>query len=541
MMCNVRINKYFFLLLFFVFFTCCFAVAQNANEPNSKLINIKKADTLTLRKINDTTSFKVLSGHVIVQQQKTIFYCDSAILNERLNTMEAFGHVHINDADSVNTYSDYLRYVGNDKTAFLRRNVRLTDGRGTLTTPELDYNTQTKIGIYRNGGTLVNGPTTLTSEEGYYYGQTRDAQFKKHVVLVNPDYHVTTDTLLYNTYTNIATFTVPTKIVSGKKIIHTSNGYYNLTTKQSYFGNRPVIQDSTSFLIADKTASEDSTGNFEASGNAIYRDTAQGYALFANNIKGNKKTSVVLATEHPVMMVKQNSDSLFIAADTLFTAKLSSLKNKRIVPSVIDSMPPLDSILLTQKDSSKDRYIEAYYHVRIFSDSLQATSDSLFYSAADSVFRLFQNPIIWANNSQITGDTIYLFTKNKKPERIYVFENALAISDVDSTPFFNQIKGRIINGYFANGEINFIRTQGNAEAVYYTQGDDKKFIGVDKSSCDVIETYFKDRHPEKVSRINNLKGTFYPMQQVNHNELKLRGFNWQYNKRPKSREELFGY
>ncbi len=537
---NVNLTKYLSFLLLFLFCKCGFVSAQNSNDPNSKVINVLSADTLSFRKANDSTNYKILSGHVIVQQQNTIFYCDSALLNERINTLEAFGHVHINNADSVNTYADYLRYIGNDKTAFLRRNVRLTDGRGTLTTPELDYNTQTKIGIYRNGGTLVNGATTLTSAEGFYYGETRDATFKKNVVLINPDYRVTTDTLLYNTYSNIATFTVPTKIVSGKKIINTTNGYYNLSTKQSYFGNRPVIQDSTSFLIADETASEDSTGSFEARGNAIYRDTAQGYALFANNIKGNKKTSVVLATEHPVMMIKQKSDSLFIAADTLFTAKLSSLQGIRSVPSIRDSMPPPDSLLFSGKDSSKDRYIEAYYHVRIYSDSLQATADSLFYSAADSVFRLLKDPVVWANTSQITGDTIYLYTKNKKPERVSVFENALAVSDVDSTPFFNQVKGRVINGYFEDGQINFIRTQGNAEAVYYTQDDDKKFIGVDKSSCDVIETYFKDRKPERVSRISNLKGTFYPMQQVDHEELKLRGFTWQENKRPKSREELFG-
>ena len=102
------------------------------------------------------------------------------------------------------------------------------------------------------------------------------------------------------------------------------------------------------------------------------------------------------------------------------------------------------------------------------------------------------------------------------------------------------MKGRTINGYFQGGEINFIRTQGNAESVYYTQDDDMKFIGVDKSSCDVIETYFRNRKPERVSRISNLKGTFYPMQQVNHEELKLRGFKWQNDKRPKSKEELFG-
>ena len=533
------LNKFYFCFLL-LFCNHILAQSPGSSDPNSRQINILQSDTLRFKKVNDSTNLQILSGRVIVKQQNNLFYCDSAILNQQTNTLEAFGHVHINNADSVHTYADYLRYIGNDKTAFLRNNVRLTDGKGTLTTPELEYNTQTKIGTYTKGGKLINGPTTLTSNEGFYYGQTRDAYFKKNVVLVNPDYHVTTDTLLYNTYTNLATFTVPTKIVSGKKIINTSSGYYNLATKKSYFGNRPVIQDSTSVLIADETASEDSTGDFEARGNAVYRDTAQGYALFANNIKGNRKNSTVLATEHPVMMVKQNNDSLFIAADTLFTAKLSSLKGIREVPVVRDSMPQPDSLLTSKKDSSSDRYIEAYYHVRVYSDSLQATGDSLFYSAADSVFRLLKNPIVWANNSQITGDTIYLFTKNKKPERVYVFENALAISDVDSSQFFNQIKGRTINGYFTNGNISLIRTKGNAESVYYTQDDDKKFIGVDKSSCDVIDTYFEKQRPQKVSRINNLKGTFYPIQQVNHEDLKLRGFNWQIDKRPKSRYELFG-
>ena len=164
---NDGISKFIFLLLFFIGFGVIKVTAQSSTDPNSKQINVIGADTLTFRKVNDTTSFKVLSGHVIVKQQNTTFYCDSAILNERINTLEAFGHVHINNADSVHTYADYLRYIGNEKTAYLRKNVRLTDGKGTLTTPELDYNTQTKIGIYRSGGTLVNGPTTLTSDEGY--------------------------------------------------------------------------------------------------------------------------------------------------------------------------------------------------------------------------------------------------------------------------------------------------------------------------------------------------------------------------------------
>ena len=530
-------------IVFFVFLWWCNIVIAQQPAPDDgsdRRINIVQANKLNFKKLNDSTDLQILAGNVVVKQQNNTFYCDSAVINQRINTLEAFGHVHINNADSVHTYADYLRYIGNDKRAFLKNNVRLTDGKGVLTTPELEYDTQSKIGTYTQGGKLVNGTTTLTSKEGYYYGQTRDAYFKKDVLLVNPDYRVTTDTLLYNTYTTVTTFTVPTVITSGKKKINTTNGYYNLTSKESYFGQRPIIQDSTSTLIADETASNDSTGFAEAKGNVIFRDTAQGLAMFANNVKTNRNAGSLLATEHPVMMVKQNNDSLFIAADTLFSGKLSMLKGIRNVPAVRDSMPSLDSITFTKQDSARDRYFEAYYHVRIFSDSLQATADSLFYSSMDSVFRLLTNPVIWSNNSQITGDTIYMFTKNKKPERLYVFENALVISDVDSSAFFNQVRGRILNSYFDSGRINYIHTQGNAEAVYYTQDDNKKFVGVDKSSCDVIDTYFKDQKPYKVIRRSDLKGTFYPMRQVNHEELKLRGFDWQIDKRPKSKYELFG-
>ena len=66
-------------------------------------------------------------------------------------------------------------------------------------------------------------------------------------------------------------------------------------------------------------------------------------------------------------------------------------------------------------DSSSDKFFEAYSHVRIFSDSLQAVGDSLFYSLKDSVFRLFKSPVTWSQENQLTGDTIYLYLKNKQP------------------------------------------------------------------------------------------------------------------------------
>src|SRR6476659_2523158 len=135
-------------------------------------------------------------------------------------------------------------------------------------------------------------------------------------------------------------------------------------------------------------------------------------------------------------------------------------------PNDFDSLKNVKNDSLNKPDSAV-RYFLAFHHVRVFSDSLQSVSDSLFYSAEDSTFRLFRDPVVWSGESQITGDTIYLFTKNKKVERLYVFENSMIINK-SSNNYYNQIAGRTTNGYFKDGVLNYVRVRGQkAESIYY--------------------------------------------------------------------------
>ena len=542
----MKLNKlifYFFCSIFF-FLHINLSAQPVADSSTKKKIIIINAERLNYQK-KDSAEFQSAAGKVIIKQESTLFYCDSVVLNKTLNMLEAFNHVHINDNDSIDTYSDYLRYYGNDKKAYLKGNVKLTDGKGTLTTPDLDYDLNTHIGIYTKTGKVVNDKSVLTSQEGYYYGETKNVYFKKDVVLINPDYTVTTDTLLYNTYTNIATFTVPTLIkAANKRKILTSGGYYDMQNKKAYFNQRPHIEDSTTLLDADEVASDDSTQQSEASGNVVYKDTAQGVTIFSNNLKSNGKASSFLATQKPIMVIKQDKDSIYMAADTFFSGRLSALRKYRNVPVILDSLPVNDSMRINdsataKSDSARDRFFEAYYNVKIYSDSLQAVGDSLFYSSEDSAFRLFHNPVVWSRESQLSGDTIYLFTKDKKPKRMYAYENALSVQKV-GPDYYNQVKGRTMNAYFLNGDIDSVRTKGNAESIYYGQDDSSKFIGVNQATADVIDMYFVNREAQRVVFRNNLQGTSYPMRQMDPEEMRLRGFKWLDDRRPKTKYDLFG-
>ncbi|MCY7421700.1 MAG: OstA family protein [Chitinophagaceae bacterium] len=594
------------------------STALSAGDSTGKKLEILEAKRYNFQKKDSVGDFVSLAGNVRIRQYKTLFYCDSAVLDQKQNIVEAFGNIHINDEDSVHIYSEYLKYYGREKDAILKNKVKLTDGKGVLTTNELHYNTITKVGTYVNGGKVVTGSTVLTSTEGIYYGETRDIYFKKKVVMVDPEFRVTTDTLLYNTFTEIARFTVPTVIKNKQRTITTSEGYYDMKNKKAVFGKRPVIDDKDYTLTADDIAIDESSGFGDALGHAVYKskDTANPSIIIANRLQSNNKTNALLATQKPVMIIRQGADSIYIAADTLYTARLSDLRTSRYVPSILqfnietatietltksqadsagttaiaqaknaaaarntlgsigkgkprqitakDSTMPQSSMIdslpvativktdttgkrvaittakkdTAKTDSSTNRFIEAYYNVRIFSDSLQAVGDSMFYSLEDSAFRLFKNPVVWAKENQITGDTIYLFTANKKPKRLYVFENALAVNKSDQ--FFNQVKGNTINGNFIDGDINHIRAKGSAENIYYAADDQNNYIGVNRSTCDIIDMYFLNRKPKKIVFRNNLEGTTFPMKQVSHSTMRLRGFKWLEDRRPKTKADLFG-
>ncbi len=522
--------------------TTSYAQQQDTTtQPGAgQLLEFLKADRNNIKKV-DSNQFISYAGNVKIKQGKTLFYADSAVVNPVTNIFEAFGNIHINDADSVHTYAQYLKYLAKEKQAFLKKRVRLTDGKSTLTTDELEYDVTVKIGTYLKGGKVINEKTTLTSTEGYYYGDTRDIIFKRKVRLVNPDYKIDTDTLQYNTDTEITTFTSPTTIRNDKKlVIKTKSGYYDLKNKRAELYKRPVIDDSTYTMTADDMALDSISGLSEFRGNAVYRskDSTKGFDMIANNIKTNNKKNSLLATQSPLLLLKQDRDSIYIAADTFYSAKLSDLLKIKNVPRVRDSID-FTFLIDSTKEDSTDKYFEAYYNVKIFSDSMQSVGDSLFYALKDSVFRLFKSPVVWAQANQVTGDTIYMYLKNSKPERLYVFENAMALSQVDSTIYFNQVKGNTINAYFdTTGQIQFLRSKGNSENVYYATDEGGHFIGVNRNSSDVVEIRFADGKAKRVLLINGVDGTMYPMRQVNHEDLKLRNFKWLDNLRPKSRYDI---
>jgi lipopolysaccharide export system protein LptA len=503
------------------------------------VVNQIHSDRVRFQKIDSVTQLQMLAGHVFLTQDNTKFYCDSAVINKAQNILEAFGNVHINDADSIHTYAQYLIYHIDKKLAILKKKVSLTDGKGVLTTEELQYDTRAKTGVYTTGGKIVNGKTVITSKEATYYGDLKDVFFKKDVKMRDPQYDLDTDSLLYNTETQLSTFITKTYIKdsTGATII-TSDGFYDMKNKKASFGKRSVIKDGKGLTVTGDNIFTDSSGVTTITGNGVYIDTAQKISVMSNQMVADKKKKTFLATQHPLMIIEQDKDSIYVSADTLFSARVADLSDSVYRDLRRDTLKNI-TVINAGKDTSDTRFFQCYHHVRIFSDSLQAISDSLFYSARDSVFRLFSNPIVWASQSQVTGDTIYLFTKNKKAERMYVFENSFAVNKSGEN-MYNQVSGKTLNGYFKDGAIDYMRTKGSpAHSIYYAKDENDAMVGVNNASGDIIDMLFENKELKKVVFRTDVTGTMYPFKQTPEEKKQLRSFKWLENKRPKTKFELF--
>lgn len=532
-----------FLIFILVSCSCKVSAQQiiNASNPGDtiRIIKIVQGKNLRFKTIDSATVLETIAGDAVLKEGLTTFSCDSATHNRKTNILEAFGNIHINDNDSIHTYAQYLRYVGADRIAYLKKNVKLTDKKGTLYTDELEYNLRTGIATYKGGGRITNERTILTSEEGVYYADTKDVYFKKNVHLKDPDRDIWTDSLLYNLKTNIATFIAQTRIV-GKdgSIINTKSGTYNLETGEAIFTDGASFSDSTRFGSAKTIAFDKKNNTFQMEGNAKLVDSVNQVTVIGGQIFGNTKVNSFLATRKPVMIFYRDGDSTYIAADTLFSGlrKYDSLERKVITQT--DTLKTTMVVKANDADTSI-RYFLAFHHVRIFNDSLQAVSDSLHYSTADSTFKLFGEPVVWNDKSQVTGDTIYMYTQNQKAKRLYVYYNGMIINKANDA-MYNQIAGRTLNGYFVDGSIDYVRVKGSpAESIFYPQDDDSAYVGMNRSSGDVIDIYFVKKELNKVKFVNNVDGILYPLRQIPADKKELKGFKWLDKRRPKNKLELF--
>jgi len=494
-------------LLLFIFSLTLFTNKLFSQEK--KPIQILNAQELRMAKANGQNA-RMLKGDVQLQQGDVILNCDSALFYNDINAVDAFGNVHIHE-NETDIYSDSLKYNGDNKIATLYGNVRLNNLQMQLTTNMLTYYMDEKKGIYTTGGKIISSDKTLTSQIGYYFPDTKMAYFKNDVNLVSNKYTLTADTLLLNTETEISYFRGPTKIVSKDNTILCENGFSDGKKDYSEFGKNTVMYSKSQILKTDSLQYNSSTQAGKTFKYFNWADTSSNILLEGTTADFYDQGNSVMAPNNAMLIYIINKDSLFVTGDTL--------------RSITDTATDITTFF-------------CYYKVKFYKSNLQGKCDSLYFSYKDSIIRMFENPIIWSDNNQLTGDTIYIYMEDQKFERFEMFENGFMISH-NRREYYNQVKGKIITGYFKDDKLDRILSDTNAESIYFAEDSKKKLIGANKAVGSFMWIYMKDEEVDKIVFHQQPEAVFIPIQKTQPEELRLKNFKWQPEFRPLKKEDIF--
>jgi lipopolysaccharide export system protein LptA len=476
-----------------------------------KKINIEEAEYLENNE-SIVANAQRLIGNVKLSHKQMVIFCDSAYAYSNSNSVDAFGHVHIINNDTLDMWAEYIHFDGDLDMAKARRSVKLKDPRLTLTTDSLDFNTAENIGYYNYGGTIVDSTNTLTSEIGRYYTAKNELFFTQKVVMVNKDYTLNTDTMTYFTDTEVAWFYGPTTINGTDTYFYSEKGWFNTRTNETEMLKNSTIRKEQTQLEGGYIFYNDSTGIGIARKNVVINDFENKMIITGHNATYNDFTQNAMMTDSAVWIQYYENDSLFLHADTLLTLPDTTAKDaKRLI---------------------------AYNHARFYRIDIQGLCDSLIYFTKDSLIQLYTDPVLWSEENQLTADFIELVNKPTPPNEIHLNNNAFIVQELDTSKY-NQIKGKNMVGFINDTVLYRIDVNGNGQSIYYPS-DESSYIGLNKAESSNIIIYMGNKKINRITFVGTPKGTLSPMLETVSPETMLEGFKWRASERPINKFDIFG-
>lgn len=507
----------FLTAIVFIFLTAGEIQAQETQRSGSagrRRIDLIHADDVFILKDKTTgRDWQRIIGNVDLLHGEISMKCDSAHLFPDRNRVTAYSKIHIEQGDTLDIYGDHLEYDGATSIAVLTGNVELVDKETHLFTNIAVYDVNNEIASYNGGGRITNGDNNLSSIIGIYYVSQTLFHFKDSVKIVNPDYVMTADTMDYNTETETAFFTGPSEMEGDSIYLYSERGWYDTKNNMTRLWKNSYIDNKKQIISGDSLYYDDNTGYGQAFWNTTISDSTYNIIVKGNYAWYYKNPERFLVTDSAMFIQVNGNDSLFLHADTI------------------------SAITLYDTAGTGFRLMRAFYGCRIFSRDLQAKCDSLAYSFQDSVIRLYDRPVIWSEENQLTADSMAIFTKNRQADRMELYNSAFVVSQVDLMRF-NQIKGRSLTGFFRNNELYKINIEGNGESVYYLVDGDE-IIGKNTTTCARIEISIEDGKITEIIEYQSPEGVIDPPSSSSAEYPRLPGFSWQNALRPKSVPDLF--
>lgn len=530
-------------------------------------IKINQGDTLTI--VGDTlyyegnTRIATIWGKSVVLRDKKVTLRTKKVIYNMANGMAYYpvpGQI-MQDSSRLssntgyyNTNTKYFNYIGD---------VEVMHPKFVVCTDSMDYDTHTKKAIFKTFTTIRGENGNMTAERGWYNIETKESYFSGRSRVDNEKYILMGDTLNYDSEKDFGWARGNVVFVSKTDSLITVGdegirvGSQGITKINGSTITQYISQNQTALIAGDSLRIIEKP-KLTAGSVPVAGDSLQ--AIEPPEMMAADSLSISGDSLHAIEPPKVPADSLLISGDSL--RAIGKLKVEAgSIPVAGDSLhaieppkvtadsltaasntlsPASDTLQNTpKKEPSREdvQYIIATGNVKVYRTDMQSISDSLIYNALDSTVGYYKEPVLWHRRNQIKADSIDVFLKNNRINRMEMVRNCFIIEQ-DSLLNFNQIKGRNINAYFTDSSrLEQIDIYGNAESKYFILDENNKIVGLDLSQCSSMKFIFVNDELEDIHFYGDVDSRLVPPGEITQAESRFEDFNYRISEKP-TRESI---
>jgi lipopolysaccharide export system protein LptA len=445
-------------------------------------IELKSADKLSGKTI-DGQNVREASGNVFFTHGITKIYCNTATQYIDGNKVILTGNVKILQ-DTLSLYTSHAVYYGNESRAVCDGGVTLKDPKATLTASKGTYYFNESKAIFSGNVTVVNPAYKINSNELTYLRNTEDSFAKGKVTVTTDSAVITADNIDFFKQQGKTIAISNVKIINKDSTIITSDTLYNFSFERK--------------SIARNNVKIESRNN-----NSIV------YGNYLENYEKTNYTFIKDSVRFIQIDKEKETDTL-----TIYSKIMESFRTKP------EHYIARDSVEIIRTKFSSRCGIGIYFK----EDTLGKGSISLT-----------RNPVLWQDNMQITGDSIFAELIDKKLKTVYVkklsnlpdTKISFMLSQNDTAIFpdrYDQISGTDITIHFTDGKVMGVDVYKNSISIYFLY-ENKKANGMNYSEGENMFIFFDNE--QKVSRIRidkNPKGQYVPENLIKSVETRLPEF-----------------
>jgi len=297
------------------------------------------------------------------------------------------------------------------------------------------------------------------------------------------------------------------RLEDGRTTLTARYGQYFVEERKAYFQGRVVVVDSTSRVEADTLTYYREKGSATASGRVRVTGKAERVTITGGYLRHTSRPPYSRITLDP----------LLVQIDTTGGRE--------------DTLTVTSTIMEAYRDST--RLLVATDSVSLLQGELAGRAQTLhFFTASDSLL-MRGTPVLWYGQTQVSGDSINVYMRNRKPWRVVVLGNALAASRSDSLfpDRFDQLSGDTMVMRFASEGLEEIDVRSQATSIYYLY-EDSVGNGLNQSSCDRIALTFREKKVQTITFVGGVEGMYRPESMISRREadFALPGFRWRHDR-----------